>query len=86
MQLVGTSTTDVDDLSTTISDSEPRYSFFRYAHHDAAGLDVESLVFIYTCPSSSKIKERMVYASSKLVFLTAVKNELGLEITKKVCS
>lgn len=84
MQLAGTSTTDADGLSAAISDTEPRYSFFRYTHHDAEGLDRDSLVFIYTCPSSSKIKERMVYASSKLTFLNAVESELGVEIARKV--
>ena len=84
MQLAGTSTTDADGLSAAISDTEPRYSFFRYTHHDAEGLKRDSLVFIYTCPSSSKIKERMVYASSKLTFLNAVESELGVEIARKV--
>lgn len=84
MQLADTSTTDADGLSAAISDTEPRYSFFRYTHHDAEGLNQDSLVFIYTCPSSSKIKERMVYASSKLTFLNAVQKELGIEIARKV--
>ena len=78
IELVGSSNTDADGLSTAISDTEPRYSFFRYSHQES------SIVFIYTCPSGSKIKERMVYASTKQGFLASMSSDMGLEITKKV--
>ena len=41
------------------------------------------MVFIYTCPSGSKIKERMLYASMKVGFLVAVSSSLGIEVAKK---
>lgn len=41
-------------------------------------------VFIYTCPSSSKIRERMLYSSSKANVVTAAENDAGVKVTKKV--
>jgi hypothetical protein len=42
------------------------------------------LVFIYTCPSSSKIRERMLYSSSKAGVITAAENEASVTVIKKV--
>lgn len=38
------------------------------------------IVFIYTCPSSSKIRERMLYSSSKANVITAA----SIKVIKKV--
>ncbi|AGO10558.1 AaceriABR105Cp [[Ashbya] aceris (nom. inval.)] len=43
--------------------------------------DEARLFFIYTCPSGSKVKERMVYAANKQGFANYV-NESGLRITE----
>lgn len=78
---------DIKDLATTISDTEPRYSFFRYRHevlHDGPQQTTDSIVFIYTCPSGSKVKERMIYASFKGMVLETASVEAGLEVAKKV--
>ena len=83
INLVGTSTIDAGGLGSAISDTEPRYAFFRY-NYVFNGAEQLPTVFIYTCPSGSKIKERMVYASTKQGFLTAASSELGIEIAKKV--
>lgn len=84
IELAGSTDTDADGLATAISSTEPRYSFFRYAHRGESGSEQSPIVFIYTCPSGSKIKERMVYASTKQSFLTAMTSEMGIEIAKKV--
>ena len=83
IELVGSSDTDADGLASAISDTEPRYSFFRYPHQ-VEGSKQSPIVFIYTCPSGSKIKERMVYASTKQHFLAAISSDIGVEIAKKV--
>ncbi len=81
---------DIKDLATTISDTEPRYSFFRYRHevHDEQQptTTTHPIIFIYTCPSGSKVKERMIYASFKGMVLETASVEAGLEIAKKVRS
>ena len=84
IELAGTSSTNADGLAASISDSEPRYSFFRYSH-EFEGQEQSPVVFIYTCPSQSKIKERMLYASSKSGTMAVAEGEAGLEIAKKVC-
>ena len=83
IELVGTSSTDVGSLAQAISDSEPRYSFFRYSH-ESEGQAASPILFIYTCPSRSKIKERMMYASSRAGIIAAAKSEAGIEASKKV--
>ncbi|CEP17458.1 hypothetical protein [Parasitella parasitica] len=68
----------IDKLSQTINADAPRFTFYIYQRGST-----ESLVFIYTCPSSSKIKERMLYSSSKSNAVTAAANEASLVIDKK---
>lgn len=75
--------TDVQGLASNISDTEPRYSFFRYTH-EVDGTEGSSIVFIYTCPAGSKVKERMVYASFKKLVMDAASAEGEFEVTKKV--
>ncbi|KAL9592707.1 MAG: hypothetical protein Q9179_006443, partial [Wetmoreana sp. 5 TL-2023] len=84
IQAAGTSEmVDVQGLATTISDTEPRYSFFRYTH-EVEGEQVHPIIFIYTCPSASKVKERMIYASMKRTVMETASKEGGFEIAKKV--
>lgn len=85
IELAGTSLIEADALADTISDSEPRYSFFRFAH-EFEGLQQSPVLFIYTCPSGSKIKERMLYASSRSGIVSAASSDAGLTIVKKVPS
>lgn len=80
IELAGTTSTDAAGLAGEISEQEPRYSFFRYSD----GGQESPIIFIYTCPSGSKIKERMLYATSKLTFIKAVEDEAGLNVAKRV--
>ncbi|KAL8686203.1 MAG: hypothetical protein Q9218_007271, partial [Villophora microphyllina] len=83
IELAGVSDTDAAGLATAISGTEPRYTFFRYTH-DANGQETSSIVFIYTCPSGSKIKERMVYASMRMAVLEMASREGGFEVVKRI--
>lgn len=65
-----------DSVATHISSTSPRYSFYHYP-----GSDV--VVFIYTCPTGSSIRERMLHASSRRNAITVAEAE-GLQINKKV--
>lgn len=68
-------------VANYIDDSEPRYTF--YGTKGGAG-DVE-VVFIYTCPSRSKIRDRMIYASSRRsVEALFGQNTGGKTLAKKV--
>ena len=85
---------DIKDLATAISDTEPRYSFFRYRHEglrdepqqQPTTTTTHPIIFIYTCPAASKVKERMIYASFKGMVLETASVEAGLEVAKKVTS
>ena len=85
VELAGTSTTAVEDVAAAVSSIEPRYSFYRHVH-DYDGERQRPIIFIYTCPASSTIKERMLYASSRAGILSTAVEEAGLEIVKKVGS
>lgn len=65
-----------DSVATHISSTSPRYSFYHYPDSDV-------VVFIYTCPTGSSIRERMLHASSRRNAITVAEEE-GLKITKKV--
>ena len=83
VELARTSSAEAGTLANAISDSEPRYSFFRYSYQ-SEGREQSPVVFIYTCPSESKLKERMVYALGRAGVVTLASNRAGLEIVKKV--
>jgi len=68
------------DVGTTISATEPRYSF--YSHPDAPS--ESEILFIYTCPSSSKIKERMVYSTGKSWTRTVAERDAGIIVSKSL--
>lgn len=78
LQLVSSSSTSPASLASSIDRSEPRFSFYR--HDDSEG----SIVFISTCPSSAKIKERMLYAASRSNVITLAQNEGGLKVAKRI--
>lgn len=68
---------EANSVATHISSSSPRYSFYHYP-----GSDV--VIFVYTCPTGSSIKERMLHASSRRNAITVAEQE-GLKVEKKVC-
>ena len=41
-------------------------------------------MFFYTCPSTAKVRERMISASSRAFVLLTAEKEVGLEVVKKV--
>jgi twinfilin len=82
MELASVASTPIASLSSTISNTEPRYSFYRYTH-DYSGSTTSPILVIYTCPSGSKIKERMLYAASSRSAVQVAETEGGLKIEKK---
>jgi len=78
LQLVSVSSATPSSLASQIDAKEPRFSFYR--HDDAAG----SIVFISTCPSGAKIRERMLYAASRGNVVSLAQGEGGLKVAKKL--
>src|ERR1700712_2586822 len=83
MELASSTSAQISSLSSTISGTEPRYSFYRY-EHTYNGTTTSPMLFIYTCPSGSKIKERMLYAASSRSAIQVAETEAGLKIEKKI--
>ncbi|CAN3361075.1 twinfilin-1 [Diutina catenulata] len=63
----------VSTLESATQSSSPHYALFQYAP--------EGTAFIYTCPSGSKVKERMLYASFKSGLINHLK-QYGITVTK----
>lgn len=78
LQLVSTSSTSPASLGKDIDSHEPRFSFYR--HDDEA----RTVVFVSTCPSGAKIKERMLYAASRVNVITLAQTEGGLAVGKRI--
>ncbi|OJJ88423.1 twinfilin [Aspergillus glaucus CBS 516.65] len=77
LKLVGSeSSVDPNSVQSHISSSSPQYTYYHYPDSDA-------VIFIYTCPSGSKIKERMLFASSRNNALV-IAGEQGLKIARKI--
>ncbi|MCJ1314609.1 Twinfilin-1, partial [Agyrium rufum] len=79
IELAHSSAITTDALGRSISEIEPRYSFFRYSHN-FKGEDQSPIIFIYTCPQTSRIKEKMLYASSRAGVLAMASSEGGIEV------
>lgn len=72
---------DPASVAGALSTTEPRYSFYS---HPAAPASTPAILFIYTCPSGSKIKERMVYSTGKSWTRTVAERDAGIEVTKSL--
>ena len=64
------------DLSSHIPSDKPAYIFYQYP-------STSTTIFIYTCPASSKIKERMLYSSCRRSVLELARAE-GVEVAKRL--
>ncbi|OCK89146.1 actin monomer binding protein-like protein [Cenococcum geophilum 1.58] len=78
LQLASVSSATPATLSTSISSTEPRFSFYKHTTSDAP------IIFISTCPSTSKIKERMLYAASRSIVIQLAQGEAGITISKRI--
>ncbi|THH05760.1 hypothetical protein EW145_g4563 [Phellinidium pouzarii] len=62
LTLSSTAKCAVDKIAASLPKSEPSYAFFAWSHEHGSS-PRRDVVFIYTCPSSSPIKNRMMFAS-----------------------
>ncbi|KAG6850597.1 hypothetical protein H0H93_011265 [Arthromyces matolae] len=61
--LKSASEASVESLSTLVPGSQPSYVLFAWPHHYTSP-PRRDIVYIYSCPSSSPIKDRMIYSSA----------------------
>ncbi|KZT68163.1 actin depolymerizing protein [Daedalea quercina L-15889] len=67
----------IDQLGSSLPASEPSYGLF--ALPQSLSSSQRELVFIYSCPSSSPVKNRMLYSSGKMSTYLDAKKALDLE-------
>lgn len=87
----------IPELAQTISPTEPRFTFYRYAHSHG-GAASSPVLFFYTCPTAAataagggggggggprSIKSRMMYPLMKRAVLEAAAREAGVVVDKK---
>ncbi|KAG2173599.1 hypothetical protein INT43_005017, partial [Umbelopsis isabellina] len=81
IELDKTETITADELAKTVPADSPRFTFYAYAGH---GSDEAAFVFIYTCPSSSKLREKMLYSSSRNGVVATAEKEADIKVAKKL--
>jgi len=75
----------IENVSSKIETSQPRFTFWIY-NHTFEEKDLQTVYFIYSCPTSSKVKDRTVFSSGKNPLLSYVSG-LGLKIEQNLeCS
>ena len=86
-----------EEIRDIVFEEEPRFTFFRFTHEyksqEMSSISIPlpqfkssfltSKVFIYSCPTTSSIKNRMLYASSRSAIL-AIATELGIKVDTKI--
>jgi twinfilin len=70
------------DVADKLDKSEPRYAFYGFANSNVEG--GWATVFIYTCPTATKVRDRMIYASSRRSVEALASSEAGLTLAKKI--
>lgn len=78
LKLVSSSSATPSTIASAIDPKEPRYAFYRHDDPDA------TIVFISTCPSAAKIRERMLYAASRGNVVSLAQGDGGLKVVKKL--
>jgi twinfilin len=78
------SPSSVSELVSSISSTEPRFTFWRYTHTHG-GTESSPVLFFYTCPAAAakSIKFRMMYPLMKRAVLSAAEQDAGLKVEKK---
>lgn len=83
IELANACSSAIRDFTRAIADDAPRFSFYVFKHtYD--GVEQSPIVFLYTCPPQSKIKERMLYASCRANVVAIAERDAGLKVDKKL--
>ncbi|KAJ2786927.1 Twinfilin-1 [Coemansia interrupta] len=64
-----------EELASSLPENEPRYALYWY--------DSATSVFIYSCPTASNVRNRMVYSASKYGFLVTAQ-KMGVRFDAKL--
>lgn len=77
-------TMDAHAIAPTIPTDAARYHVFNFKHNHE-GDNLQSLVFVYSCPGyKCPVKERMLYSSCKAPLIASLESDFGFEFVKKI--
>ncbi|KAL1934488.1 hypothetical protein VTP01DRAFT_6670 [Rhizomucor pusillus] len=79
VELDKTATVSSKDIHNVLPPSDPRFAFYKFKHDGK-----DAIVFVYSCPSTSKIKERMLYSCTKRFAVNAAQELVGFQVAKKL--
>ena len=65
-------------LASTLSQTDPRFSFYSYPG------STTQIVYMYTCPTASKVKQRMMYSTSKRFVQMIAEQKAGVVVAKSL--
>ena len=65
-------------LASTLSQTDPRFSFYSYPG------STTQIVYMYTCPTASKVKQRMMYSTSKRFVHMIAEQKAGVVVAKSL--
>jgi len=76
INLVKATSTALDGIPAALPTSDPSYSFFKWQPN--------KIVFIYACPSASKVKMRMIYSAGASSVVQMAQEIGGFKLFKKL--
>jgi len=71
------------DLAKHLNANEPRYSYYKHSYAAPEGQQ-SAVIFIYTCPTPTKVRQRMIYASSRRSAEVLAEQEARVPLAKKI--
>ncbi|KAJ3040808.1 Toll-like receptor 9 [Rhizophlyctis rosea] len=75
--------TSIQSLKTVVPADVPRFVFLPYLH-TFEGESCRPIIFAYICPPQSKVKERMLFSSSRATLLSFVEEQLQIPVARKL--
>jgi len=81
IDLGSSSNIEIGEIGNAFPPSEARFHFFAYKH-EYEGQKLTSVIFVYSCPNGTPVKQRMLYSTTKSA-ATDSATGLGIEIIKK---
>ncbi|PAV23919.1 actin depolymerizing [Pyrrhoderma noxium] len=75
LTLLSSSDCKISELSSKLPSSEPSYAFFAWTHNYLARAKRE-IILIYSCPSGSPVKNRMIFSSGVTGVQTAAQRNI----------
>jgi twinfilin-like protein len=64
LELAADKEVDLDGVASVLPKDGPAYLFYSYVH-EYEGVETTSQIFLYLCPDSAPVKERMIYSSNR---------------------